>query len=207
MSEFSGEGLVCVRGGRQVFAGLEFRIKDGEALVLTGPNGSGKSSLLRLMAGLAPPEAGTIAWDGVSIADDPEGHSARLHYVGHLDALKPTLTVSENVAYAAGLRGVAIDEADIARALGAFGLLALGDLPARYLSQGQRRRTALARLLAAPAPLWLLDEPTLALDQDALARLDAAIVAHRRAGGRIAVATHARLDLEAATRLELGGAA
>lgn len=204
MSEFAGIGLTCVRGERQVFTGVDFDVGAGGALVLAGPNGSGKSSLLRLMAGLAPPAAGTIVWDGVPVVEDPEAHRARLHYLGHLDALKPTLTVAENVASAVTLRGQAVGSAEVASALDGFGLAGLGDLPARYLSQGQRRRAALARLLAAPAPLWLLDEPTLALDFDSVERLGAAIARHRRAGGRVVVATHVNLELASAETLRLG---
>jgi heme exporter protein A len=204
MPEFAGIGLTCVRGERQVFVGVDFRIRDGGALVLSGPNGSGKSSLLRLMAGLAPPAAGAIVWDGVPVVEDPEAHRARLHYVGHLDALKATLTVAENVMSAAALRGQAVGTSDVAAALEGFGLAGLADLPARYLSQGQRRRTALARLLAAPAPLWLLDEPTLALDRESVERLGAAIARHRRTGGRVVVATHVSLELATAETLMLG---
>lgn len=204
MAEFSGAAVACVRGERQVFAGVDFHVARGGALVLTGPNGAGKSSLLRLMAGLAPPAAGVIAWDRTPIGDEPEEHRARIHYLGHLDAIKPTLTVAENVAYAAELRGAPIGRDRLARALSAFGLERLADLPARYLSQGQRRRTALARLLAAPALLWLLDEPTLALDTAAHDALAAALADHQRAGGLVAVATHAPAALADAATLDLG---
>lgn len=203
MAEFSGASLVCVRGERQVFAGVDFRVASGGALVLAGPNGAGKSSLLRLMAGLAPSAAGAIFWDQTPIDDDREAHHARLHYLGHQDAIKPTLTVAENVAYVAELRGAPVERDRVVRALSAFGLDLLADLPARYLSQGQRRRTALARLLAAPAALWLLDEPTLALDAAAHDALAAALADHRRDGGLVVVATHAAALAGAAT-LELG---
>ncbi len=105
MSLFNGRRLTCVRGGRTVFADLDFAVSDGEALVLRGPNGSGKSSLLRLMAGLLPPAEGDVAWDGDAIGEDREAHGARLHYVGHLDAVKPALTVAENLSTWAVLRG------------------------------------------------------------------------------------------------------
>lgn len=204
MAEFFGEALVCVRGERQVFAGVEFRLASGGALILAGPNGAGKSSLLRLMAGLAPAAGGVIVWDRTPIADDPDAHRARLHYVGHLDAVKPTLTVAENVAYAAELRGAPAARPLLAQALSRFGLEALADLPARYLSQGQRRRTALARLLAAPGELWLLDEPTLALDAAAHDALAAALATHRRDGGMVVAATHAPIALADAATLDLG---
>lgn len=204
MAEFAGEALVCVRGERQVFAGVAFRLAASGALILRGPNGAGKSSLLRLMAGLMPPAVGHLSWDGTPIDRDPEAHRARLHYVGHLDAIKATLTVAENVAFPASLRHGALDDAPVASALAAFGLDDLADLPARYLSQGQRRRVALARLLAAPARLWLLDEPTLALDAASHEALVSVIAAHRAKGGLLVAATHAAIELPDAVTLALG---
>ncbi|MBI3454051.1 MAG: heme ABC exporter ATP-binding protein CcmA, partial [Rhodospirillales bacterium] len=171
MADFTGAGLVCVRGERQVFAGVSFRIGPGGALMLVGPNGSGKSSLLRLMAGLALPVDGRLEWGSDAIVDNPEAHRGRMHYVGHLDAIKPALTVAENLVFHARLRGQRPAPADLAHALETFALAPLADLPTRFLSQGQRRRAALARLLASPAELWLLDEPTLALDADSVSRL------------------------------------
>jgi heme exporter protein A len=202
--EFTGTGLACVRGERRVFETLSFRARAGEALLLTGPNGSGKSSLLRLMAGLLRPEAGRLAWGGDAVNDDPDAHRARVHYVGHLDAMKPTLTVGENIAFYAALRGSRADAATVARALDRFDLEPLAATPARFLSQGQRRRAALARLLAVPAPLWLLDEPTLALDDASLARLRAVLSDHLASGGHLVAATHAPIALDTAQRLELG---
>ncbi|HEX6978002.1 MAG TPA: heme ABC exporter ATP-binding protein CcmA [Alphaproteobacteria bacterium] len=203
MDEFTGTALACVRGERLVFKDLSFRVGAGQVLALTGPNGSGKSSLLRLMAGLIRPAGGRLAWAGASVADDPDAHRARLHYLGHLDALKPALTVTENVAFYAALRGHH-DAAAVDAALAAFGLSALADLPARFLSQGQRRRTALARLLAAPAPLWLLDEPTLGLDAASLDALLAVLRRHVAAGGRAVIATHVPLDVPGLDELRLG---
>ncbi len=196
---FAATGLACRRGERLVFAGLSFLLAPGEALLLTGPNGSGKSSLLRLMAGLARPEAGLLAWDGAAVGDDPAAHRARLHFIGHQEAVKPVLTVAETLAFWAGMRG----GGDVAAALGRFRLETLADWPCRMLSAGQRRRLALARLAASPAPLWLLDEPTTALDSDALADLLEAIAAHRAQGGRVALSTHAALPLAGATNLSL----
>jgi heme exporter protein A len=203
--EFAGTGLACVRGERLVFENLAFRAAAGEALLLTGPNGSGKSSLLRLMAGLLQPEAGRLEWDGRAVRDDPDAHRARIHYVGHLDAMKPALTLAENLAFYAALRGHGTAPSAIADALARFDLERLADTPARFLSQGQRRRGALARLLAAPAPLWLLDEPTLALDDASQARLGAVLADHLSGGGHIVAATHAPIALAAARRLELAG--
>jgi heme exporter protein A len=204
MNEFAGSGIACRRGERLVFANLDFRIAAGRLLTLVGPNGSGKSSLLRLMAALAEPEAGVISWSAAPIADDPDAHRARLHYVGHLDAVKPILTVAENLRFHAALRGTVPDDGRLAAALGAFGLAPLADLPGRFLSQGQRRRTALARLLVSPAPLWLLDEPTLGLDADAQTRLAEILKSHLADGGLAVVATHSPLGLGESTALELG---
>ena len=201
-ADFAGEALTCLRGDRLVFENLSFQARPGEALLLTGPNGSGKSSLLRLMAGLLSPAAGRLVWGGAAIADEPERHRARLHYVGHLDALKPALTVAENLAFYAALRGKPADDATLDRALVQLRLDRLADTPARFLSQGQRRRTALARVLVAPAPLWLLDEPTLALDEASLAALGAVLISHLTEGGHVIAATHAPIAVKA-RRLEL----
>jgi heme exporter protein A len=200
--ELAGEGLACRRGERLVFARLDFRLAAGDALVLTGANGSGKSSLLRLMAGLLVPAAGRLLWGGLPLAREPAAWHAALHYVGHLDATKPALTPREMLLYWAALRNPAGEPA-IPAALAAFGLTAVADWPCRWLSAGQRRRLALARLLAAPAPIWLLDEPTAALDSDGEARLAAAIADHRARGGRVAVATHQPLDLGGAHDIRL----
>jgi heme exporter protein A len=199
--ELVGEGLACRRGGRPVFAGLDCRLPAGGALVLTGANGSGKSSLLRLLATLLQPAAGRLSWGGVTVAGDAAAYRAEVHYVGHLDATKPALTVRETLGVWATLHGAAAPAIDAA--LAAFGLEALAEWPCRWLSAGQRRRLALARLIAAPAPVWLLDEPTAALDPDGEARLAAAIAEHRAAGGRVAVATHQPLAVAGAEHIVL----
>lgn len=189
---FSGDRLALVRGERLVFAGLSFNVESGGALVLTGPNGSGKSSLLRLMAWLGRPEAGRMTWNTDDIAADPEAHYGRTHYVGHLDAIKPVLRVGEQVALWCRLRGFAARDAH-ARTIDALERLGIGhlrDLPGRYLSAGQRRRVSLARLLAVPAPLWLLDEPWTALDADAVERLDEMIAEHRASGRLVVLSLH-----------------
>lgn len=204
MDIFRGENLGCRRGGRVVFARLEFALPAGGALVLSGPNGSGKSSLLRLMAGLAPAAAGRLSWNGEAVADDPAAHRRRLHYVGHLDAIKPALSARETLLVAAGLRGGRGDLGAAAEhALAVMGLSRLADVPARYFSAGQRRRLALARLFASPAPLWLLDEPRTALDADAAAGLDQAIARHRRGGGMVVAALHGGAHPEGAAVLDL----
>jgi heme exporter protein A len=197
---FTGRALACRRGERLIFRGLDFTLPAGGALVLIGPNGSGKSSLLRLMAGLTPPAAGELAWGGLDVRQDRAALRAKLHFIGHSDALKPVLSATETLAFWAGMRGAA---ADVLPALTRFGLAGAADLPCRYLSAGQRRRLALARLVAVPATLWLLDEPLTSLDTEAAAQILAAIAAHRAGGGRIVLSTHAPIELADAVRLSL----
>ncbi len=203
MSLFEGSGLSCVRGERMVFAGVSFAVAAGEALLMTGPNGSGKSSMLRLAAGLLRPAEGRILWAGRPISDDPEAHRARLCYVGHQDPVKPVLSVRENLAFWSRLRG---RHARVDEALERFGLAALAVIPGRFLSAGQRRRLNLARLLVAPAQLWLLDEPTVGLDAEALKALEAALATQRAQGGVVMLATHTPLDIPGARTLDLSGA-
>ncbi len=200
-NRFRGEGLACVRGDRLVFTALDFDLGPGDTLLLTGPNGSGKSSLLRLMAGLAAPEAGAILWDDLAPGREAEQHYARLHYVGHLDSVKPHLSVAENLALWVSLRGGGADE--VAAGLKAFGLSRLAGIAGRFLSAGQRRRLALARLGATRVPLWLLDEPTVALDAESVTALMAAIAAHRAAGGIAVIATNVDIVIDGAGVLEL----
>ncbi len=199
-----GRALACRRGGRLVFRDLDLRAGPGDLIVLRGANGTGKSSLLRVLAGLLAPAGGTLAWDGEDVAEDPARHRSRLHFVGHADALKPTLTLGEHIVFHAGLRGA--PACDPAAALDAFGLAALAKVPARVLSQGQRRRAALARLLAAPAKLWLLDEPTNGLDAAATDGLARAIAKHRAGGGTVVAATHLDIAGADARTLTLGAA-
>ena len=210
MTLFEGRDLTCVRGERRVFAGLDFALGEGGALVLHGPNGSGKSSLLRLMAGLLKPAQGRLAWGERPVADDPEAHCTRLHYLGHLDAVKPVLSAAENLAFWAAATGDRGDRGDrgnhengVAGALERVGLAPLAEVPARMLSAGQRRRLALARLFLTPADLWLLDEPTVGLDAESIGRLQAGLADHRQGGGRVVVATHSEIDLPGAERLDL----
>ena len=193
--------MACIRGERPVFSGVSFRLERGSALALVGPNGSGKSSLLRILAGLLKRAGGTLNWDGAPVDDDWAAHRGRLHYVGHLDAVKPTLTVAENLDGWARFRGAA--RASPA-ALATLGIEGLADVPGRFLSAGQKRRLALARVLATPAPLWLLDEPTVTLDADAATRVGAMIATHRADGGMVIVATHGEITLDGADRLDLG---
>jgi len=209
MSEFTGTRLRCTRGDRVVFEGLSFQLEDGGVVELRGSNGSGKSSLLRMMAGLLPPADGTLAWNGAFIGGDMDAHRARINYVGHLDGVKGMLTVAENLEFWTAFRsGGNSDREHYAHALAAFKIANLAEVPARYLSAGQRRRVALARLLVSSAPVWLLDEPATALDADAQVALDHAIAAHLGGGGMVVMATHdpsqrptPRLDMDQYARL------
>jgi len=197
---FTGHDLSCIRAERLVFTGVAFDLAAGGALRLSGPNGSGKSSLLRLMAGLLRPASGTLSWQGQDPAEEPAEFRAALRYLGHQDAVKPALTVAENLAFWAGLAGA---PGDAAAALDVFGLKPLAPVPARFLSAGQRRRLALARLVASPGRLWLLDEPTVGLDRPSVAALEAALARHRDAGGLVVVATHTDIALPGAAELAL----
>jgi heme exporter protein A len=193
-----GSGLTCVRGGREVFSGLNFTLSGGEALLVTGRNGAGKSSLLRMVAGLVRLAGGRLALDG----GNPDKTIPELaHYLDHQDALKPSLTVAENLAFwARFLDGTEPPE----KALAAVGLAALADLPAAYLSAGQRRRLSLARLPGVKRPLWLLDEPTSALDREAQETLSNLMRQHLATGGIIMAAAHGPIGLDRAKELRLG---
>ena len=185
--------LIARRGGRPVFAGLSFSLSSGGALRLAGRNGGGKTTLLRILAGLGRAEAGTVEWNGEPVADDCEAHAMRVGWLGHADALKVALTARENLESALRVAGRPTD--GVPAALQALGLTRLAELPAGWLSSGQRRRVALARVLASGARLWLLDEPTVGLDTASVAALEGAIADHRSAGGMVIAATHTALDL------------
>jgi len=192
----NAKALTVIRGDRLVLDGVSLAVPAGGALVVTGPNGAGKSTLLRVLAGLRRPDAGQITFDGT------REYEGRVAYLGHQDAIKPGLTVAENLGFAARMGG-----RPVAEALAGVGLAALAGLPARMLSAGQKRRLALARLTLGAAPLWLLDEPTLGLDTASVARFGAALAAHRAAGGVVVTATHLPLPLADAASLALGAAA
>ncbi len=198
---FEGRGIACERGERRVFSNLDFSLAPGQAVVLRGPNGCGKTSLLRIVATLLRAVDGQLIWDGVDISEDVEEHRARLHFIGHQDAVKGALTVRENVAIWAQVRGETNDRIDAA--LSAFEISHLADTPAQYLSAGQHRRTALARLVASSAALWLLDEPTVSLDADGTKCLQRVIADHRAARGMVMAATHIELGLDDAELLEM----
>ena len=198
---FQALGIVCERGERRIFSDLDFQVEPGQALVLRGPNGSGKTSILRIAATLLRAADGQLTWNGTNIFDDVYQHRARLHFIGHQDAVKGALTVRENVEVWANIRGSGDGHVD--RALAAFGITHLADTPAQYLSAGQHRRTALARLVASPAMLWLLDEPTVSLDADGTTCLQKVIADHRATQGMVIVTTHIELGLLDADLLQL----
>jgi heme exporter protein A len=195
----SASDLACQRGGRDVFAGLTFSVAAGETVVVTGRNGAGKSSLLRMIAGLLRVAGGLLTLaDGDSELSIPE----QVHYLGHQDALKPSLSVAENLQFWTDYLGGG--GTPIGTALAALGLDDLSALPAAYLSAGQRRRLSLARLLTANRPIWLLDEPTAALDRPAQQKLADLMLDHLGRGGLILAATHAPIGIAAARELRLG---
>lgn len=195
--QLSARDLAAVRGGRPVFAGVSLGVAAGDVLAVTGANGAGKSTLLRLIAGLLRPSAGTV-----SLSPQPEGGMAvAAHYLGHLDALKSALTVRQNLDYWRRLW----NGGPVETALEAVGLGHLAELHVDALSAGQRRRVAIARLLIAERPLWLLDEPATALDAAAEATLGRLIEDHCGRGGMAIVATHRDLPVPASATLRLGG--
>ncbi len=186
------------RGGRLVIAGLSLALDRGETVLVTGRNGAGKSTLLRTLAGLLPASAGRVDF---GLADEETRGVETVHYLGYEDALKPTLTVEENLAFWASMLAChagapkANPGMTVESALAAFGIARLAALPAAYLSAGQKRRVALARLLLAPRPIWLLDEPLIALDTGAQATLTSLMAGHAETGGAILVASHQPLAL------------
>jgi len=192
--------LECVRGTRRLFKGVSFRLVPGECLFVQGPNGSGKTSLLRILSGLARPERGEVRWDGQAIGSIGPEYHALLAYCGHANALKEDLTPVENLQAAAALDGRPSTLEAVREALDAFGAGAFHVLPVRALSQGQKRRVALARLRLCARRLWLLDEPLAALDASAQTTF-AAMVDRHLAGAGIAVLTsHQPVGLRAPTR-------
>ncbi len=197
----AGIDLDCIRGGREVFTGLSFSLQSSEALMVLGPNGAGKSSLLRMLAGLLRAARGRLELQGghpeLSIAE-------QCHYLGHQDALKPSLTAAENLAFWTRYLGGRMPTLE---ALAVVELDGLADLPAAYLSAGQRRRLSIARLVAVKRPIWLLDEPTTALDRAGQERLAKLMRAHLAASGLIVAAAHGPIGLEGARELKLGVAA
>jgi heme exporter protein A len=192
ISSLTTENLACVRGDKRLFEGLSFRVRAGQALAVEGANGAGKTSLLRLLAGFLSPVAGRVlVRTAASESDDAEERGRLVGWLGHLDGLKPQLTVMEQLSFFARLYGRTPDPA----ALETVGLARQADLPCRYLSAGQRRRLALARLLICERPLWLLDEPFAALDAAGQGLVAGLMLRHCGSGGIIIAATHDPLGL------------
>lgn len=196
------KNIACRRGASRIFDGVTFKVGPGKVLYLTGPNGSGKTTLIRCLAGFLPPENGDVCWNGRDIYSDLPAYRKELQYFGQDNPVKAVLTVAENVSFWQRLYGVA---ASPDPALEDLGLLPLKNMPARFLSAGQKRRVGLARLLAIPARLWLLDEPETGLDESARTFLDAALKRHCAAGGCAVIATHENVEQE--RRLSLAPAA
>lgn len=189
----------CVRGDRVLFSGLSFTLQRGEILHVNGPNGSGKTTLLRSLCGLMTPAGGEVRWCGRPIKALGEEYFKDLVYLGHLNAIKDDLTALENLVFSGGLSARPVTHAGARAALARFGLEDYDDLPVRLLSQGQRRRVALSRLLTGAAALWILDEPFTALDSGAVRTLQEIIRAHALGGGLAVMTTHQEVRIADAT--------
>jgi len=195
--------LTAVRGDRRLFTQLSFSVAAGELLYVRGVNGSGKTTLLRMLAGLTQPAEGGIQWDGRPIGVNDDRFCGDVFYLGHRAAIKDDLDAVENLGFSATLAGQSISRAVARKALSAMGLSDHDDLPARVLSQGQRRRVALARLLNSEARLWILDEPFTALDTVAIDHLQASIHEHLGRGGVVVLTTHQRVEFDSVASREL----
>ena len=198
--------LECVRGERRLFSGVGFSLAPGALLRVTGSNGSGKTSLIRILCGLLEPAAGEVRWKGESIRALREEYCRHLAHVGHANALKDDLTAAENLAFTCGIAGLTVRQERVHAALGRFGLAGRERLPVRALSQGQRRRAALARLAVGEAqPLWILDEPFAALDAAGIDLVQSLAGEHLARGGMVVLTTHqdARIKAPSVTDINL----
>ncbi|MDP2240784.1 MAG: cytochrome c biogenesis heme-transporting ATPase CcmA [Burkholderiales bacterium] len=192
--------LECVRGDRTLFSGLSFSLNPGELLRVAGTNGSGKTSLLRILCGLLSPTHGEVRWQGGNIGSLREEYWKEIIYLGHSSAVKDGLTAMENLMVSCTLAGLTIDHEQARAALRCFGLAECEDLPAKVLSQGQRRRVSLARLiLSDKLPLWILDEPFTALDTAAVDYMQTLIAEHVARGATVVLTTHQEAQIAAAT--------
>ncbi len=187
--------LACSRGDHRLFSGLSFNLHLGQIMQVQGANGSGKTSLLRTLCGFIMPDEGGIAWCGKNIRDLDDEYYEQILYLGHLNAIKDELSALENLLISAGLAGIELDEKEALGALRRMGLRGREMLPAKVLSQGQRRRVALARLLVSDAKLWILDEPLTALDVGAVALIQELIAEHLARQGMVIFTTHQPLHV------------
>ena len=197
--------MECVRGDRRLFRDVSFSLTPGTFLQVTGPNGCGKTSLLRIICGLTTPESGEIKWQGAEIRSLDEEYSRSITYIGHRIAVKEELNSLENLRISSGLAGRELKHDQAQHALARVGLAGRENLPARFLSEGQRRRSALARLINCTATLWILDEVLASLDHAAVTLVESLISEHLSKGGMAIVATHQELQISAGSfhRLEL----
>lgn len=197
--------LQCVRGERELFNGLSFALAAGEMLLLSGPNGAGKTSLLRLLCGVSPPESGEVCWRGENIRGSRGEYCRQMVYLGHHNGIKEELTPLENLRVQVAVMDVAVRDDALYAALQRVGLGGFEELPARFLSQGQKRRVALARLLLADALLWILDEPLAALDVQAVALVESLLEAHLAKGGMAVLTTHQPIGVRVSLEIKVGG--
>ncbi len=198
-----GISLACVRGDRELFRDINFSLEAGGLMQVRGPNGSGKTSLLRMLCGLSNPAAGEILWNGAAIRSLNGDYFAAMTYIGHLSGTKDDLTVIENLRISSALAGFEINDTQASEALEYIGLGGREVLPVKVLSQGQRRRVALARLLACKTSLWILDEPLVALDVLAVKLIQGLLEQHLKHGGMVVMTTHQEIDLIAASTTQL----
>lgn len=198
--------LDCVRGSRALFTNLNLKVGPGTFVQLQGPNGSGKTSLLRIICGLLAPEKGEVRWQSTNIRKLGEDFAGALTYLGHRNAIKDELSALENLRVSNGLSGLNINREEATQALDQLGLQGRENLPARFLSEGQKRRAALARLIVSKAKLWLLDEVLASLDTSAILIVNALLERHLQTGGIVIAATHHEMHVEAHSfvRLDLG---
>ncbi|SEN63969.1 cytochrome c biogenesis heme-transporting ATPase CcmA [Nitrosomonas marina] len=200
---FQGTNLACVRGDRKLFESISFKLEAGGLMQVNGPNGSGKTSLLRILCGLSSPGMGIISWNDVAIGTLGSEYFRELTYIGHLSGTKDDLTALENLRISSALAGQKISDKQAQDALTYMGLRGRESLPAKVLSQGQRRRVALARLLVCKTKLWILDEPLAALDVSAVKLMQALLEQHLKQEGMVIMTTHQDIDVTAASTIQL----